>query len=260
MKMRTIVRDTLLLLWLPILVVTVWWFATANSTNLYVPSLQVILQTFAQDWLGERFLTDAIPSILRFMAGFSIAAIGGIVLGTLIGLSRRLSAALEPLIQFFRAIPPPALLPVALLLFGIGPSMSIAVIAAGAIWPTLLNTIDGVRALDPQVRDMAASYRLSPGKRIFKVLLPAASPQIFAGLRVTLQLSIILIVVAEMFASTSGIGFYVLNAQQQFAIPETWAGTILLGLLGYLATLLFVAVERRILAWHRGMTTSLEKA
>lgn len=258
--MRFLLRDAGLLLWLPVVVLLTWWFGTANSTSVYVPSLQVILETFARDWLGERFVTDALPSIGKFLAGFSIAALGGIVLGTLIGLSHRLGAALDPLIQFFRAIPPPALLPVALLLFGIGTQMNIAVIVIGAIWPTLLNTIDGVRALDPQVQDMARSYRLSLEKRVFKVLLPAASPQIFAGLRVTLQLSIILIVVAEMFASTSGIGFYVLNSQQLFAVPETWAGTIVLGLLGYMATLVFVLIERRILAWHRGLYNSLEKA
>lgn len=258
--MRFLLRDAGLLLWLPAVALLVWWFGTANSTNIYVPSLQMILETFARDWLGERFFTDALPSIGKFLAGFCIAAAGGILLGTMIGLSRRLGAALDPLIQFFRAIPPPALLPVALLLFGIGAPMNIAVIVIGAIWPTLLNTIDGVRSLDPQMQDMARSYRLSTRKRIFQVLFPAASPQIFAGLRVTLQLSIILIVVAEMFASTAGIGFYVLNSQQLFAIPETWAGTILLGMLGYVATMAFVLVERRVLAWHNGLFNSLEKA
>lgn len=258
--MRTLLKDTGLLLWLPITILLAWWFGSANSTSIYFPPLELILETFARDWLGPRFVTDALPSIGKFLAGFGIAAVGGVFLGTLIGLSRRLNAALDPLIQFLRAIPPPAILPIALLLFGIGVSMNIAVIALGAIWPALLNTIDGVRALDPQIIDMTKSYRLSPAKRIFKVLLPAASPQIFAGLRVTLQMSIILIVVSEMFASTSGIGFYVLNSQQHFAVPETWAGTIVLGLLGYVATLVFVLIERRVLAWHRGMYNSLEKA
>lgn len=258
--MRFLLRDLGLLLWMPVAVLLVWWFGTANSTSVYVPSLQVILETFGRDWIGERFVSDALPSIGKFLAGFSIASAAGIVLGTLIGLSRRLGAALDPLIQFFRSVPPPALLPVALLVFGIGTQMNIAVIVIGAVWPTLLNTIDGIRAVDPQIRDMARSYRLSLGKRVFKVLLPAASPQIFAGLRVTLQLSIILIVVAEMFASTSGIGFYVLNSQQMFAVPETWAGTIVLGLLGYVATFVFVLAERRVLAWHRGLYNSLEKA
>lgn len=258
--MQRLLKNLLLLLWLPLVILVAWWFLTAGSTNIYVPSLQLILETFARDWFGPRFFSDALPSISKFLVGFSISAIGGVVLGLLIGLSRRLRASVDPLIQFFRAIPPPALLPIALLLFGIGTQMNIAMIVIGAIWPALLNTIDGVRSLDPQLQDLSRSYGLSTRKRIFKVVLPAASPQIFAGLRVTLQLSIILIVVAEMFAATSGIGFYVLNAQQMFAIPETWAGTIVLGLLGYAATFVFVFFERRVLAWHRGLYSSLEKA
>ncbi|HJX78353.1 ABC transporter permease [Glutamicibacter sp.] len=258
--MKVLLRDTGLMLWLPIAILALWWFGSAGSQNVYSPPLETILQVFARDWLGERFITDALPSIGKFIAGFLLAGLGGILLGLMIGMSRWLGAALDPLIQFFRAIPPPALLPVALLLFGIGTTMNIAVIVAGSIWPVLLNTIDGVRALDPQVVDMTRSYRLSRTQRIFKVLLPAAAPQIFAGLRVTLQLAIILIVVSEMFASTAGIGFYVLNSQQFFAVPETWAGTIVLGLLGYVATAIFVLIERRVISWHHGMYAASEKA
>lgn len=122
-----------------------------------------------------------------------------------------------------------------------------------------MNTVEGIRGVDQEVRDMTQSYKLSLRKRLFSVYLPAASPQIFAGLRITLQLSIILIVVSEMFASTSGIGFYVLNSQQMFAVPETYAGTIVLGIIGFVATFAFVIVERRVLAWHRGMTFSSSK-
>ena len=257
--MRTALRKWATMLWLPTALIVIWWFASAQSTNIYVPPLHTILDVFVRDWFGPHFVSDALPSIGKFVAGFLLAALGGVVIGTVLGMSRRLGAALDPLIQFFRAIPPPAILPVALLIFGIGAQMNIAVIVIGAIWPTLLNTIDGVRALDPEVKDMANSYRLSLAQKVFRVLLPAASPQIFAGVRVTLQFSIILIVVAEMYASTSGIGFYVLNSQQMFAVTETWAGTVLLGLLGYLATLLFIAVERRVLFWHFGLDESLEK-
>lgn len=257
--MRNVLKDGLLLLTLPIVILIVWWFLSYDSTSLYAPSLQLILWTFAQDWLGEGFFEHALPSLGKFLAGFIIASFGGIILGTLIGFSRRLSAALDPVIQFLRAIPPPALLPVALLVFGLGTAGNIAVIVIGAIWPTLMNTIDGIRAVDQEVRDMTRSYRLSLRKRLFKVYLPAASPQIFAGLRITLQLSIILIVVSEMFAATSGIGFYVLNSQQMFAVPETYAGTIVLGIIGFVATFAFVLVERRVLAWHRGMTSTLTK-
>lgn len=258
--MSRVVRDAVTYAWLPVLIVIVWWFASAISPTVYLPSLQQITETLVRDWFGAHFVRDALPSIAKFFVGFLLAGFLGILIGMFVGMHPRLGAALDPLIQFFRAIPPPVLLPVALLLFGIGAPMNVALIVFGAIWPTLLSTIDGVRALDPQVSDLARSYRFSFSKRIFKVLLPSAAPQIFAGLRITLQISIILIVVAEMFGSTSGIGFYVLNSQQSFAVPETWAGTIVLGILGYLVTLIFLAVERRILGWHFGLHGTLEKA
>lgn len=256
---RSVIKEGLLLLALPVIILVLWWFFSRDSTSLYAPSLELILWTFSQDWLSAGFFEHALPSLGKFIAGFAIAAVGGILVGTIIGFSQRLSAAVDPIIQFMRAIPPPALLPIALLIFGLGTAGNIAVIVIGAIWPTLMNTVDGIRSVDQEVRDMTRSYRLSLRKQLLNVYLPAASPQIFAGLRTTLQLSIILIVVSEMFASTSGIGFYVLNSQQMFAVPETYAGTILLGLIGFITTIIFVLVERYVLSWHNGMTSVLSK-
>jgi ABC-type nitrate/sulfonate/bicarbonate transport system permease component len=243
----------LLRAWLPVGLVAVWWFASAASTSLYFPPLQTIVQTLRQDWIGAGFLEHLVPSVLKFLAGFLIAALLGIGLGLVIGIYPALRAASEPIIQFLRSLPPPVLLPVGLLLFGIGPSMNIAIIVFGAIWPTLLNTIDGVRSLDPQLSDMSRSYRLTRAQKIRYVILPNAGPQIFAGLRTTLQMAIILIVVSEMVASTNGIGYYVLNSQQTFAVAQTWAGTLVLGLLGYIANLTFIRLERYVLRWQAGM-------
>ena len=128
--------------------------------------------------------------------------------------------------------------------------MNIFIVILGAIWPTLMGTIDGVRSLDLVRRDMARSYRLTLGQRLVHIILPNAGPQIFAGMRTTLQLSIILVVVAEMLASTNGVGYYVLASQQTFNVAETWAGTLLLGILGYLSSLLFISAERRVLRWQ----------
>ena len=246
-------RLFLLRAWLPATLVALWWIASESSTSLYFPSLRTIVETLRTDWLGPGFAQHLLPSVGKFLAGFLIAALTGIGMGLVVGLYPVLRAAAEPIIQFLRSLPPPVLLPIGLLLFGIGPSMNIAIIVFGAIWPTLLNTIDGVRSLDPQLTDMTRSYRLTRAQKIRHVILPNAGPQIFAGLRTTLQMSIILIVVSEMVASTSGIGYYVLNSQQTFAVPQTWAGTLVLGLLGYLANLVFIRLERSVLRWQAGM-------
>jgi ABC-type nitrate/sulfonate/bicarbonate transport system permease component len=250
----------LLRAWLPTLLIVVWWVGSAGSSSLYFPPLQQILETFRQDWLFAQVGSDLMPSLVRLVLGFLTASVGGVLIGTLLGLSPRAKRVTEPVVQFMRAIPPPALLPVALLFFGITSLMNVAIIVIGAIWPTLLNTADGVRSVDPQLKDFARSYRLSFRERLFKVVLPSAGPQIFAGLRTTLQLSIVLIVVSEMIGAVNGVGFYVLNSQQTFAINETWAGTIVLGIIGYFSTLVFLQFEKWVLAWQLGMKRTAEGA
>lgn len=246
-------KSVLTRIWLPIVLLSAWWFASAGSDSIYFPSLATIVSTLVDDWFGSRILTDLAPSLGKFLLGFFISAIAGIALGTLLGMNKTARQASEPIIQFLRSLPPPVLLPIGLLLFGITGTMNVAIIVIGAIWPTVLNTADGVQSLDNQVRDVAKSYRLSFREQLFSVILPNAAPQIFAGLRTTLQLSIILIVVSEMVAAVNGVGYYVLNSQQTFAVPETWAGTLLLGVIGFVATMLFMAVERRVLSWQYRM-------
>lgn len=250
------IRLLLMRAWLPAGLLALWWVASAGSQNLYFPPLETILTTLREDWFGPAFMMHLVPSILKFITGFVIASVLGVMFGLLVGMYPLLRSAVDPILQFLRSLPPPVLLPIGLLLFGIGPAMNISIIVAGAIWPTLLNTIDGVRSLDPQQADMARCYKLTRFQRIRYVILPNAGPQIFAGLRTTLQMSIILIVVSEMIASTNGIGFYVLNSQQSFAVPQTWAGTFVLGILGYLANLIFIRFEARVLQWQTGLRMS----
>lgn len=246
--------------WLPVLIVLVWWFASLGRDTLYFPSLQTIVETIRTELLGPALTEHVLPSVGKFLIGFLLASVLGIAIGVLIGLSPVLRAATEPIIQFLRSLPPPVLLPVGILIFGIGATMNVAIIVLGAIWPTLLNTIDGVRSLDPQLRDVGRSYRLTFWQKLAYVVMPNAGPQIFAGLRTTLQMSIILIVVSEMVASTNGIGYYLLQSQQVFQVPQTWAATLVLGALGYLANLIFLQIERRILRWQTGLRATQGRA
>jgi ABC-type nitrate/sulfonate/bicarbonate transport system permease component len=116
--------------------------------------------------------------------------------------------------------------------------------------------MDGISGVDATLLDTSRVYRVSAWDRVVRVMLPAAAPQIFAGLRTSLSLALILMVISEMVASTNGIGYFVLQSQRTFAIPEMWSGILLLGILGYLLNLLFVIVERRVLRWHRGARSS----
>ncbi|MGI8392468.1 ABC transporter permease [Leucobacter sp. W1038] len=247
-------------LWLLVLLLAVWWVASDQSQSMYFPPLRVILTTFVEQWvpgIGTNVTTDLLPSLGKFIAGFLIAAGLGVILGTVLGLVPWLRRSTEPIVQFLRSLPPPVLLPVALLFWGITAEMNIAMIVIGAIWPTVMNTTAGVRAVSKELEDFSAVYRLNFRERLFKVILPSAGPQIFSGLRVTLQLSVILIVVSEMVAATQGVGYFVLHSQQTFAVVNTWTGTIVLGIIGYLASVIFLVLEKRALKWQYGMRAEL---
>jgi ABC-type nitrate/sulfonate/bicarbonate transport system permease component len=238
---------------LPIVLFALWWVISAGSTDFYFPPLSRIVDSLIEEWFGPRLADDVLPSLLRLAAGYLIAAAVGITLGVLIGTYKRLRDFLEPVLEFFRAIPPPVLVPILMLIFGIENTMKIVVIAFGCMWPVLLNTAEGVRAVDSTLSDTARVYRVSGAARLRNLVLPSASPQIFAGLRQSLSVAIILMVISELFAASDGLGFAIVQAQRSFAIPEMWAGMLMLGLLGFLLSLLFRLVESRWLAWYHGL-------
>lgn len=240
----------------PILVVALWWVWSTSAESFYFPPLPEILTTFADTWVFERVGSDVVPSLVRLLAGFAIAVIASVVAGTVLGLSTVARRVAEPITEFLRAIPPPALLPFAILVFGVGDTMKIFIIAFVCVWPVLLNTIDGVRGVDPTMLETTRIYRVRGFERLRRVVWPAALPQIFAGMRTSLSLALILMVISEMVASTHGIGYFVLQSQRSFDIPEMWSGILLLGLLGYVLNAGFALVERWVLRWHRGARAS----
>lgn len=240
------------LLGLPILLMLIWWASTLGEANFFVPTPATLAGTFGGLWFGERFLTDVVPSLGRLLVGVVAAVIIGVAGGVLIGSIRWLRALLEPILEFFRAIPPPVLVPVLMLLMGITDSMKVVVIISGCLWPVLLNTIEGVRGVDPVLSDSARVYGISGWARVRYLVLFSASPHILAGVRQSLSLGLILMVISEMFASSSGLGFTIVQFQRSFAIPEMWSGIVILGLLGVGLSLIFQWAERNILRWYHG--------
>lgn len=238
---------------LPAVLVAAWWFLSAGSTNPFFPSLSTITAALLPTWGTGRLVTDVLPSVVRLILGYVLALAVGVSLGLAIGSSRRLRLLVEPPLEFFRAIPAPVMVPVLMLLFGIFDTMKIIVIATGCLWPILLNTVEGVRGVDPLLLDTARVYRLTPRTRLFGVLLRGASPQIATGARQALSIGIILMVISEMFAANNGLGFTIVGFQRSFAIPQMWTGIIVLGLLGVTLSLLFRLVEHHALGWYHGL-------
>ncbi|MFB9836640.1 ABC transporter permease [Actinoallomurus acaciae] len=256
----------LLLRWIVFAVaVALWQLATyvavPEDDKIFFPAPTTIAKRMYELWLtgpaSHLFLTPAatgniLPSIGRMLAGWGIAVVFGVGLGVLLGRSRRLLDYVDPLIQFFRAIPSPALIPVFIVLFKLGLTMRLAVIVFGVLWPILLNSIDGARSVEPVQMDLSRVFALTRFERFRLIIMPSAAPKIFAGLRVSLSMSIILMVISEMVGGTNGIGYTLYTAKDSFQLPDMWSAIVLLGILGYTLNALLLWVERRLLSWHRG--------
>src|SRR5918992_5457810 len=220
---------------------------------LVVPPLSKILRVFSElSWSGQIPL-QIIVSLKRAAIGYLFAALVFIPLGILMGLSQRVYRMFEVVIELLRPVPPPVVIPVAMLFFGLEDEMKIFVILFSCAWPILLNTIDGVRNVDRVLLDTARTFGLPQRKIIWQVILPASLPQIMTGLRVSLPIMLILVVISEMVGSTDGIGYFILDSQRRFRVAQMYAGMLALALLGYSLNQVFNLLHRRLLAWHWGM-------
>jgi ABC-type nitrate/sulfonate/bicarbonate transport system permease component len=237
----------------PLLILLAWQLWTAQAHSLKFPRLSTILVDFQKQWLFRDFGTHIVPSLERIGLGFGIGVALGVALGVPIGLSPLLRRLSMPHIEYWRAMPPPALLPISIVLVkSIGNVQKVSFIAFFCLFPVLLNTIDGVRGIDPTLLDTARSYGVRGFERVRRIVLPAALPQIVAGMRNSLALAVIMMVLSEYFSSTSGVGYVLLISKNTFQLGPMWAAIVLIGVLGYVLNLLFLLAERRALAWHRG--------
>ena len=237
----------------PVAMVAAWQLWAQAADDQFFPPPSTILREFQDLWLFAEFRTHVVPSLMRILLGFGIGAAMGITVGVPLGLSLWSRRFAMPHIEYWRAMPPPALLPISvILLHSIGDLQKVTLIAFFCFFPVLLNTIDGVRALDPTLVDTARAYGIPMQTLVRRIVLPAASPQISAGMRTSLSLAVIIMVVAEYFSSTSGVGYVLLISKNTLQLEPMWAAILLIGVLGYLLNLLYLLAERRVLAWHRG--------
>jgi len=229
------------------------WEALARSgvvASVSFPPFSRVFVSFCSLAASGKLIVLLLPSLERLAIGYVLAVAFGIGLGIAMGYFSVIYNLFEPLTEILRPIPSPAYIPIAILFLGLGDTMKIFMIAFACFFPILLNTYSGVRAVDPIQINTARTFGLSSGAIMRKVIIPAASPQIFTGMRVSLAISLIMVVISEMVASVDGIGFYILNAERSFRVLEMYAGVITLGLLGYALNWLFVRLERRVLHWN----------
>lgn len=245
---------------LPLLMLSAWWLATVNGGSLYFPPPATVLEHFQENWLFGLVGTHVVPSLMRMISGLVVGVFLGIVMGLIVGRINILHRATKPWFALLRSMPGPTIVVMFLVLFGTGSLGKVYMIAFVSLFPVLMNTIDGVRATEPVLLDVARSYRLSYAEQIFKVVLPAAMPQIAVGIRTSVSLAFIVMIVSEYFGGTNGIGYFTRDSASAFAIPDMWSGMLLLGILGIAINILVAASQRRALRWYVGAKKTASKS
>lgn len=235
-----------------LLLLAVW--ETAPRAGLVDATFLPPVSEVARAWwdlLGDGQLGEHTrASLTRSFGGFAIAVVIAVPLGLLIGWYRPVAAFLGPLLELFRNTAALALLPVFVLLLGIGETSKVSIVVYACVWPILLNTISAVGNADPTLVRLARSMDLSTPRLFQKVILPSAVPVIFTGIRLAGAVSILVLVAAEMIGAKAGLGYLINASQFNFAIPQMYAGIVTISAIGVAFNQVLVTIERRLSLWR----------
>jgi ABC-type nitrate/sulfonate/bicarbonate transport system permease component len=253
---RRLLYSRLLGIALIALLLLLWELSSARGwvSALSWPRMTAILATLWGLIFSGELLSELWPSLWRMFVGYFIGISLGVFIGLLMGAARIVYYVLEPLTEILRPIPSPAYVPIAILFLGIDDQMKIFMIAFASFFPVLLNTYSGVRSVDPVQLQTARTFGVKGSKLLWQIVLPSAAPYIFTGMRVSLAIALIVMVISEMVAASNGIGYFVLAAQRGFQIREMFAGVVTLAVIGYALNRICLFIENRVLAWHHGFT------
>ncbi len=224
--------------------------AVVVGDSLFLPRLSKVLETIWTMLLSGQLVADAQVSLYRSLLGFALAMCLGVPLGILMGWFKRWDDFWSLLVSFTNPIPKIALVPLFLLWFGIGELSKVTVIAAGAVFPILINTYAGVHSVNPTLTWRARTLGVGEVEMLFKVILPAALPSIFTGARLGMALAWVILIAAEMVAAQSGLGFRILYGQQMFETNVVFAGLITISVFGFVFDRILQAMSQRVCGWH----------
>ncbi len=229
-----------------------WEFASRNAwiDPITFPAVSSIFESWYQAIANGELIAQLTPSLGRIFGGFALAVLVAVPLGLLMGAIPIVYRLLEPITEFIRPIPSSAYIPIAILVLGIGNEMKIFVVFLACVFPILLNTYSGVRGVDPVLIDTGRTFGIGALKAMRQIILPAALPSILTGMRISLGIALIVAVVAEMITGNSGIGYFILDMQRIFRVPEMFAGIFTLGVLGFLINFCFLKIEAHYLRWR----------
>jgi ABC-type nitrate/sulfonate/bicarbonate transport system permease component len=222
-------------------------FGWVSSSNW--PPFSGVVLALAKGWTSGE-LPMLIASTLRRVAlGYVLGCTAGIVLGALLGIDRWARYALKPIIEVLRPIPAPAIVPMLILFLGVDDLLKVVVVALACFFPVFLNTLSGVAGVDAVLIETARTFRISRFRTLKSVILPAATPTIAAGMRIAIGNALVVTVISEMIAGSTGLGYYIVQMQYALRPEPMYAAIISLSAMGYLLNRAFVALDRRWLPW-----------
>lgn len=237
------------------LLLLVWELGSRATPKLqlYFPPVSRIIAALGEALAAGTIVQHGLITLGRFAQGFLLAALLAVLAGVLLGYFRALHSLLATLIELLRPMPSVAIIPVAILLLGIGDGMIVSVTVYASLWPILINTIDGVRSVDVTLIDTGRTFGLSSWRILRQIIFPAAAPYIVTGLRIGLSIALILVTTAEMIAGSKGLGFFILDEERAMNSANMYAGIVVVALLGYALNRLFLLLETRAMSWRHGM-------
>ncbi len=234
-----------------VVIIAVWAIMgeTGQLNTVILPTPGAIVETFVKLISKGTLLTNLWISVARVLQGYFIASVLGIVLGILFGLSKHLNRLTELLIQIIKPIPPIAWIPLVILWFGIGESGKIFLIFLGGFFTILINVMDGIRQTDVKLVEVSKSMETPFLKHVFKMVIPGAAPNIFTGLRTGLSSCWMCVVAAELVASTTGLGYMIMNARQYGQTGTVIVGMLAIGIIGKLMDSILKWIEKLVIRW-----------
>jgi ABC-type nitrate/sulfonate/bicarbonate transport system permease component len=218
---------------LPLIITLLLWQALQSGNSPYFPPPSAWWHGIVQLAARGGLMRAALATMETVLAALLLATVIGIALGTLIGTSRKAGRALGPLLEFCRAMPPPAIVPLAILFLGYDERMKLSIVTLSATWPILLNTSSAVEHIQPLLLDVARSFRLTRWERLRLIVIPSVVPAILVGVRVALPLTIVLTLLVEILTSIDGFGAMMIAAQRNFQSGQVYGLLVVVGLFGF---------------------------
>ena len=243
------IGDIILAVIVPVLIIVFWETGVKNGiiNGNVVPAPSRLIKAFADLVSSGKLQQGLLVSFRRVLTGFFVASFIGIVIGFLMGIFRPFNQALSSLVNILRPIPTIALVPIFIIVLGLGEPANIAIIVVGAVWPILLNTTTGVLSVDRKLMELAYVYRIGKRKTLFRIILPSALTSIITGLRIGIGGAWMSVVAAEMIGASSGIGYMIMFAKSLAQAANMYVLVLVIGVIGFLIDRILLTFQKAVM-------------